>query len=306
MRINSKSIHQFVKLAAIACSVAYTGLAQAELTVFACEPEYAALTKELAPNASIYAATTALQDPHQVQARPSLIAKMRQADLVVCAGADLEIGWLPMLQMKSANAKVRSTDQGLFFAAEQIDTLDKLASVDRSMGDVHAKGNPHLHFDPKRLLTVATALSAKLTTLDPAGAAGYAAALADFSARWQAAIPRWEAQAQGLQGKKVIAYHSSFRYLFNWIGIEQVADLEPKPGLAPTSSHLASLLARAEQGDILAVVVASYQDERGAKWLGDKANLPVVKLPMSVGGNDKSQDLFSLYDSAISLLNGVK
>lgn len=302
MRINSN----LAKVAAVALSITYTGLAHAELNVFACEPEYAALTKELAPTASIYSATTAFQDPHQVQARPSLIAKMRQADLVVCAGADLEVGWLPMLQMKSANSKVRSTDQGLFFAADQIETLDKLTSVDRSMGDVHAQGNPHLHFDPTRLLKVATALSAKLTQVDPASAVDYQKALADFTTRWQVAVPRWEDQAKGLQGKKVIAYHSSFKYLFNWIGIDQVADLEPKPGLAPTSGHLASLLALAEQGDILAVVVASYQDERGAKWLGEKANLPVVILPMSVGGNDSSQDLFGLYDSVISLLNGVK
>ncbi|UXK09201.1 zinc ABC transporter substrate-binding protein [Shewanella putrefaciens] len=302
MRINSK----LVKLAAVALSAAYMGLAHAELNVFACEPEYAALAKELAPTANIYSATTALQDPHQVQARPSLIAKMRQADLVVCAGADLEVGWLPMLQMKSANAKVQSTEKGLFFAADHIETLDKLASVDRSMGDVHAQGNPHLHFDPMRLLQVATALTSKMAQLDPASEAHYQQSLADFTARWQAAIPRWEQQAKGLQGKKVIAYHSSFRYLFNWIGIEQVADLEPKPGLAPTSGHLASLLTRAEQGDILAVVVASYQDERGAKWLGEKAHLPVLMLPMSVGGNDSSKDLFSLYDSVISLLNGVK
>uniref|UniRef100_E6XP25 Zinc ABC transporter, periplasmic-binding component, ZnuA n=1 Tax=Shewanella putrefaciens (strain 200) TaxID=399804 RepID=E6XP25_SHEP2 len=302
MRINSK----LVKLAAVALSAAYMGLAHAELNVFACEPEYAALAKELAPTANIYSATTALQDPHQVQARPSLIAKMRQADLVVCAGADLEVGWLPMLQMKSANAKVQSTQKGLFFAADHIETLDKLASVDRSMGDVHAQGNPHLHFDPMRLLQVATALTSKMAQLDPASEAHYQQSLADFTARWQAAIPRWEEQAKGLQGKKMIAYHSSFRYLFNWLGIEQVADLEPKPGLAPTSGHLASLLTRAEQGDILAVVVASYQDERGAKWLGEKAHLPVLMLPMSVGGNDSSKDLFSLYDSVISLLNGVK
>jgi len=302
VRINSK----LLRCLGVGCMLTYTGMAHAELNVFACEPEYAALAKALAPTATIYAATTALQDPHQVQARPSLIAKMRQADLVVCAGADLEVGWLPMLQMKSANAKVLSREQGLFFAAEHIDTLDKLATVDRSMGDVHALGNPHLHFDPKRLLQVATALSAKMQQLDPEGTAAYQRALSDFSERWQAAISRWEAQAQGLKGKKVFAYHSSFKYLFNWIGIEQVADLEPKPGLMPSSSHLASLLTRAAQGDILAVVVASYQDDRGANWLADKANLPVVRLPMSVGGNDDSQDLFSLYDSVISLLNGVK
>ncbi|WP_175405865.1 metal ABC transporter solute-binding protein, Zn/Mn family [Shewanella sp. MEBiC00475] len=301
MRINSKLL-----LAVTSMSLLFTATAKAELNVFACEPEYAALAQTLAPDARVYSATTAMQDPHQVQARPSLIAKMRQADLVVCAGADLEIGWLPMLQMKSSNPKVNSTDKGLFFAADQIDTLDKLSHVDRSMGDVHAKGNPHIHLDPQRMLKVAKALTLKLTEIDPNNNGEYQQALADFSQRWEAKIPQWQAEAKGLAGKKVIAYHSSFRYLFNWIGIEQVADLEPKPGLAPTSSHLASLLTRAEKGDVMAVIVASYQDERGAKWLGERANLPVLVLPMSVGGNEQSKDLFSLYDSLLSLLNGVK
>ncbi|WP_167496052.1 metal ABC transporter solute-binding protein, Zn/Mn family [Shewanella polaris] len=301
MRINSKLL-----LAVTSMSLLFTATAKAELNVFACEPEYAALAQTLAPDARVYSATTAMQDPHQVQARPSLIAKMRQADLVVCAGADLEIGWLPMLQMKSSNPKVNSTDKGLFFAADQIDTLDKLSHVDRSMGDVHAKGNPHIHLDPQRMLKVAKALTLKLTEIDPNNSGEYQQALADFSQRWEAKIPQWQAEAKGLAGKKVIAYHSSFRYLFNWIGIEQVADLEPKPGLAPTSSHLASLLTRAEKGDVMAVIVASYQDERGAKWLGERANLPVLVLPMSVGGNEQSKDLFSLYDSLLSLLNGVK
>jgi zinc/manganese transport system substrate-binding protein len=301
VRINFKLL-----LAVTSMSLLFTATAKAELKVFACEPEYAALAQTLAPDARVYSATTAMQDPHQVQARPSLIAKMRQADLVVCAGADLEIGWLPMLQMKSSNPKVNSTDKGLFFSTEQVDTLDKLASVDRSMGDVHAKGNPHLHLDPERMLAVAQALSAKLAAIDPDNASRYAQSLSDFSQRWQAKIPQWQQQAKSLAGKKVIAYHSSFRYLFNWTGIEQVADLEPKPGLAPTSSHLASLLTRAEKGDVMAVIVASYQDERGAKWLGERANLPVLVLPMSVGGNDQSKDLISLYDSLLTLLNGVK
>ncbi|MCG9730248.1 zinc ABC transporter substrate-binding protein [Shewanella sp. Isolate13] len=307
MRINSKQLlSKGAKALTLALALGVTNNAVAGLNIFACEPEYAALAKELAPDAKIYSATTAMQDPHQVQARPSLIAKMRQADLAICAGADLEVGWLPMLQMKSANAKVRSTDQGLFFAAEQIDTLDQLESVDRSMGDVHAKGNPHLHFDPNRLLDVATALTAKLVQLDPDNKAQYQSSLVSFSERWQAAIPHWEAKAQALQGSKVIAYHSSFKYLFNWLGLEQVADLEPKPGIPPSSSHLASLLNRAKQGDILAIVIASYQSERGADWLAERSDLPVLVLPMSVGGNDQSVDLFTLYDSAIALLLSAK
>lgn len=298
MHINSN----LVKVTVFALIVGYSSLANAELNIFACEPEYAALAKELAPDAKIYSATTAMQDPHQVQARPSLIAKMRQADLAICAGADLEVGWLPMLQMKSSNANVRSTDHGLFFAAEHVNTLDKLESVDRSMGDVHAQGNPHLHFSPYRMLEVAQALTVKLISLDPVSQERYQAALKAFNSKWTLAIPKWEAKAAPLKGKKVIAYHSSFRYLFDWIGVEQVGDLEPKPGLPPSSSHLASLLKRTAAGDVMGIIVASYQSERGANWLGERANLPVKVVPMSVGGNDQSQDLFSLYDNIIDLL----
>jgi zinc/manganese transport system substrate-binding protein len=276
--------------------------ALAQMNIFACEPEYAALAKELAPDARIYSATTAMQDPHQVQARPSLIAKMRQADLVICAGAELEVGWLPMLQMKAANVQVRSTDKGLFFAAEHVKTLDQMSNVDRSMGDVHSLGNPHVHFSPPRMLTIAQALTDKLIQLDEKQSAEYQQQLSRFSARWQLAMTQWQVKVRSLQGMKVIAYHSSFRYLFDFANIEQVADLEPKPGLPPTSSHLASLLKRANNGDIAAIVIASYQNQRGANWLAEKSNLPVVVLPLSVGGNEQSNDLFSLYDSILDLL----
>jgi len=275
----------------------------AQFNIFTCEPEYAALAKELAPDARIYSATTAMQDPHQVQARPSLIAKMRQADLVVCAGAELEVGWLPMLQMKAANAKVRNTDLGLFFAADHVETLDKMSNVDRSMGDVHSQGNPHLHFSPPRILAIAKALTEKLIQLDSDNSRDYQQQLERFSSRWTLASAKWQETASKLSGMKVIAYHSSFRYLFDFSGIEQVADLEPKPGLPPTSGHLAGLLKQANNSDITAIVIASYQDKRGANWLAEKSNLPVIVLPLSVGGNEQSNDLFSLYDNVLSLLS---
>lgn len=295
VRINFKLLLASVMLAS-------SSSAFAQLNIFACEPEYASLVKELAPSARIYSATTAMQDPHLVQARPSLIAKMRQADLVICAGADLEIGWLPMLQMKAANARVRNTDNGLFYAADHIDTLDKVANVDRSMGDVHAAGNPHLHFSPQRMLTVAKALTAKLSQLDEEQKAHYQDNLSRFTVRWLEASENWSKSSANLKGMKVIAYHSSFRYLFDFLGIEQVADLEPKPGLPPTSGHLASLLKRAKQGDISTIVLASYQDDRGANWLAKRANLPVTVLPLSVGGDKHSDTLFSLFDNVIALL----
>jgi zinc/manganese transport system substrate-binding protein len=296
------TVHINFKLLISGVLLSLSQQAFAQVNIFTCEPEYAALAEELAPDARIYSATTAMQDPHLVQARPSLIAKMRQADLVVCAGAELEIGWLPMLQMKAANAQVRSTDKGLFFAAEHVDTLDKMANVDRSMGDVHSLGNPHLHFSPERMLLIAKALTKKLVQLDIEQTEAYQQRLQNFSKRWQVARSKWQEMANQLKGMKVIAYHSSFRYLFDFVGIEQVADLEPKPGLPPTSAHLASLLKRAKQDDISAIVVASYQNLRGANWLAEKSSLPVIVLPLSVGGNEQSNDLFSLYDNVLDLL----
>ncbi|MGL4476020.1 MAG: metal ABC transporter solute-binding protein, Zn/Mn family [Shewanella sp.] len=299
MRINSK-------LLALCLWGSSIGLAQAQLAIFACEPEYAALAKELAPNADIYSATTALQDPHLVEARPSLIAKMRRADLVICAGAELEVGWLPMLQQKSANPKVRNGAPGLFFASEHVDTLDKLTQVDRSMGDVHRAGNPHVHLSPPRMLQVAAALTARMQALDPAEQAHYQAALQSFTERWQQAMAQWQQQGATLAGMKIIGFHSSFRYLFDWFGIEQVADLEPKPGVPPSSNHLASLTARAGQGDVSAIVQASYQDKRPGAWLSERSQLPVLVLPMSVGGDANSQDLFAWYQGLVTQLVGAR
>ena len=296
MRINFKLI-----ISSVLFTLSSNAFAQ--FNIFTCEPEYAALAKELAPDARIYSATTAMQDPHQVQARPSLIAKMRQADLVICAGAELEVGWLPMLQMKAANAQVRNTDLGLFFAAEHVETLDQMSNVDRSMGDVHSQGNPHLHFSPQRMLAIAKALTEKLIQLDSDNSSRYQQQFESFNSRWKIASSKWQEVANKLSGMKVIAYHSSFRYLFDFAGIEQVADLEPKPGLPPTSGHLASLLKQAKNGGITAIVIASYQDKRGANWLAEKSNLPVIVLPLSVGGNEQSNDLFSIYDNVLSLLS---
>ena len=272
------------------------------LNVFACEPEYASLTQILTPKANIYSATTAHQDPHLVQARPSLIAKMRGADLAVCAGADLEVGWLPMLQMKSANPKVQNGQQGLFFAAENVPTLDKIDKVDRSMGDVHAKGNPHVHFDPTLALSIARKLTDRLIAVDPLNKVSYQQNFNHFESRWLAFIKELKKSASRLKGQKVIAYHSNFRYLFNWLGIDQIADLEPKPGLPPTSRHLTDLLEIAKNNEVKVIVISNYQSERGAKWLSEKTNIPILVLPSTVGGNENSADLFALYQSAVDLL----
>ncbi|MBL0164152.1 MAG: zinc ABC transporter substrate-binding protein [Xanthomonadales bacterium] len=278
---------------------------QAKLRVFACEPEWGSLLTELAGDAiDVDVATSALQDVHVVEARPSLIAKMRKADLLVCSGAQLEIGWLPQLLRQAGNAKVGS-GAGSFMAASQVTTLDKPASVDRSAGDVHPDGNPHVQLDPYRVLAIAKALSARLAELDAANAATYQQRLGDFETRWQAAIKGWEAKAAPLKGKAVVVHHSAWIYLLQWLGMHEIGSLEPKPGVPPTSAHLSSLIDVTKSGGAIAIISAAYQDSKPGEWLAQRTGVPALVLPFTVGGDAQAKDLFGLYDSTLDKLLGV-
>ncbi len=279
--------------------------AHADLKVFACEPEWGSLLQELGGDkVEVAVGTSALQDVHQIEAKPSLIAKVRRADLIVCSGADLEIGWLPQLIRQSGNSKIAS-GAGSFMAASQVSTLEKPTQLDRAAGDVHPQGNPHIQMDPYRVLIVARALDARLAQLDPANAALYQQRLADFSARWNAAIKRWEGRAAPLKGRKIIVQHSSWVYLTQWLGLQQIGALEPKPGVPPTSAHLASLIGLAKTSNTLAIVRAGYQDPKPSAWLSDRTGVPAIALPLTVGGDAKSKDLFGLFDSTLDQLLGA-
>jgi zinc/manganese transport system substrate-binding protein len=275
------------------------------LNVFTCEPEWGSLVHELAgDSATIDVATTALQDVHQIEAKPSLIAKMRRADLVVCSGADLEIGWLPQLIMQSGNSHAGS-GPGNFMAADQITTLEKPSQLDRAAGDIHAQGNPHFQMDPNRMLAIAIALDARLAELDAARAADYKKHLADFTTRWQAAIKAWETKAAPLKGKKVVVHHGSWIYLLQWLGMEQIGALEPKPGIPPTSAHLSGLVDITKSQGAFAILRAAYQDPKPGDWLSERTGVPAVTLPFTVGGDAQAKDLFGLFDSTIDKLLGA-
>jgi zinc/manganese transport system substrate-binding protein len=279
--------------------------AQAKLQVFSCEPEWGSLLAELAGDKiDVDVGTSALQDVHVIEAKPSLIAKMRRADLVVCSGADLEIGWLPQLVHQSGNPKIAS-GAGSFMAADQITTLEKPSQLDRANGDVHPGGNPHFQMDPQRVLAIAKALDTRLAQLDPTNAALYQQRLADFSARWTAAIARWQAKAAPLKGRNIVVHHNSWIYLTEWLGMHEIGSLEPKPGVPPTSAHLASLIDTTKSQNTLAIVRAAYQDPKPADWLAERTGVPAITLPFTVGGDAQAKDLFGLYDSTLDKLLGA-
>lgn len=296
------------KVSRLAFSLAISMLASlhsahAAVKVFACEPEWASLTKELTGDqATVYSATNAMQDPHQVQARPSLMAAVRNADLLVCTGAELEVGWLPVLLRQSGNTAIQPGQKGYFEAAHYVRMLEVPSRLDRADGDVHAAGNPHIQTDPRNIAAVAQGLAQRLAEVDPAHAGIYQSRLADFNTRWNQAMQRWAKQAAPLKGLPIVVQHKGFPYLENWLGLNEVATLEPKPGVEPSSAYLSSVVEQLQKRPAKFVIRAAYNDGRGSQWLASRAGIPVVVLPFTVGGSDKAKDLFGLFDDTVEQL----
>lgn len=282
--------------------------AQADLRVFATVPEWGALAREIGGGKlRIYTATTAFQDPHRIEAKPSLLAQARQADLLIAVGADLEVGWLPLVLRDSGNAAIQPGRPGYFEAAAVVPRLEVPSVLDRSHGDVHAAGNPHIHLDPRNVQKVAEALAARLAELDAGNAEAYRAGYRAFAARWQAAIGRWESEAAPLKGVPVLVHHQSFAYLNHWLGLKELGTLEPKPGIEPSGSQLSGLLARQQSQPAKMVLRAAYQPEGPSQWLAGKTGMPAVLLPYTVGGTPAAADLFGLFDDSLQrLLKGLR
>lgn len=285
-----------------------SSLAHADLKVFATVPEWGALAETLGGDkVSVYVATTALQDPHRIQARPSLIAKARSTHLLIATGAGLEDGWLPTVQREANNPEILNNRPGYLAASQYVRLLDVPATVDRTMGDVHAEGNPHIQTDPRNMLPIAKAISARMAQLDAANAAFYQSRLEAFNQSWQTNLQRWQKQAAPLRGVKVWYQHDGYPYMNAWLGLAQVGVLEPRPGVEPSSRQLADILQRQQTLQGRMVIASAYINDAPAKWLSEKASIPMVVLPFTVGGNAQAKTLTDLYEDTIQrLLAGLK
>jgi len=293
-----------VGLAAVLAMLALPS--QAAVKVLATTADWASLTSELGGDkVDVYRATTALQDVHTVEAKPSLVARARTAELLVANGADLEAGWLPVLLQESGNARIRPGAPGYFEAASAVRLVDVPVKLDRSLGDLHAQGNPHLQLDPRNVAAVAKALTARLAAIDGANAAYYAARGQDFQARWSAAMARWNAQAAGLKGTPVVVIHRDQRYLSLWLGLDELAAIEPKPGVPPSAGYLSGLVTRLTASPPRMILRNAYNDPKAAEWLAQRVHAPVVTLPFSVGGTPGAKDLFGLFDDTLGQLQAA-
>jgi zinc/manganese transport system substrate-binding protein len=282
--------------------------AWANLNVFVTVPEWGALAKEIGGDKlRVYTATTAFQDPHRIEAKPSLLAQARQAQLVVAVGADLEVGWLPLVLRDSGNPAIQPGQPGYFEAANWVKRLEVPTVLDRAHGDVHPGGNPHIQLDPHNVLKVGEALAARMAELDPGNATAYQAGLKAFAGKWQLAMARWEKEAAPLRGVAVLVHHQSFVYLSNWLGMKEVGSLEPKPGIEPSSGHLSGLLVRQQTTPAKMVLRAAYQQDGPSLWIAGKTGMPAVMLPFTVGGTPEAGDLFGLFDDTLQrLLKGLR
>jgi zinc/manganese transport system substrate-binding protein len=296
-------MNRFIRGVCLALTLLGALPAQAAIKVLATTADWGALATELGGDkVNVYTATNALQDVHRVDAKPSLVARARSADLLVANGAELEIGWLPVLLQESGNPRIQPGSPGNFEATSALRLLDIPTAVDRSMGDVHPLGNPHVHLDPRNIALVAKALTARLASVDAPNAGYYQARGADFQARWQQAMARWTAQGAALKGLPVVVMHKDQTYLVHWLGMQELAAIEPKPGVPPSAGYLAGLVSKLSATPPRMILANAYNDPKAAEWLSARVKAQVVTLPFSVGGTPQAKDLFGLFDDTLNRL----
>jgi zinc/manganese transport system substrate-binding protein len=296
-------VRKYAVLLAVLSGMALPSPSAAEVNVFACEPEWAALSREVGGDrVDAFSATHARQDPHHIRARPSLIARIRRADLLFCSGGGLEVGWLPILLQRGAPARVQPGRAGHLMAADHVTVLEKPAALDRSLGDIHPEGNPHVHLDARNMIPLARELARRLGAIDPASTAAYTTRAEAFVRAWSRSVAGWEQRAARLKGMPVIVHHKSWTYMIRWLGLDEVATLEANPGIPPTVAHLNDVLRVARSRSVKAILRTPYDPSDAAGWLSEKTGIPALVLPYTVERDAKPGALHALFDETIALL----
>jgi zinc/manganese transport system substrate-binding protein len=270
---------------ALAALVSLTATAHADLKVVATVPDLAAIAHDVGgSHVSVIAMALPTQDPHFVDAKPSLALHVSRADLLIAVGMDLEVGWLPTLQVGARNAKVQVGARGFLDCGALVRPLDvPTTKLDRASGDIHPQGNPHYLYDPRQAALVAAGIAARMAELDPSNAADYQKNLKTFLAALESARAGWEKQLAPLRGQPVVTYHKSLVYLADWLGFEVIATLEPKPGIPPTSKHVAVVLSAGRKKGVKLLLQEQFYPDSTSKLLAKKLPAQLVMLP---GGTD--------------------
>ncbi|HOX47526.1 MAG TPA: metal ABC transporter substrate-binding protein [Myxococcota bacterium] len=279
--------------------------AGAALRVVTTLPDFAELARELGGDrVQAEAMVRGSQDPHFVDAKPSFVLALNRADLLVSNGLGLEDGWLPALLRQARNPEVLPGGRGHLDASRAIQARDVPSAVDRSMGDVHAGGNPHYYTSPEALFQVARLLEEKLLELDPEDRAGYAARWRTFEATYRERSAAWRARLAPLQGMPVAVYHRSWDYLLDWAGLTSAGALEPKPGIPPSAAHVTRLLAETRGRGVRQVWQEVYHPTSLSKVFAEKAGARLLVLPSMVGALPGTDHLWTKFDRLVELVAG--
>src|SRR5580765_1545223 len=294
--------------AAAALVTAMGARAEAKLRVVASIETLADLSKQVGGDrVEVTALSRGYQDPHFVEAKPSLVLALNRADALVYVGLDLEIGWLPPLVQQSRNARIQRGQPGNIDASTSIKPED-IPNVPsdqlRALGDIHPLGNPHYWIPPKNARAIARLIAERLTALDAGGAATYKAELARFEGQLAAKEKQWEGAAAPLRGTRVVTYHKSWSYVAHWLGLEEVGYIEPKPGTPPTANHTAQLVDLMKKTGVKLVIVESFYPNTMAKFVADNGKARLVAAPSNVGATPAIRTYFDLVDAVLAAIKG--
>lgn len=273
----------------------------AEMEVVTTTTDLASLFREVGGDrVEVQALAKGYQDPHYVAAKPSYMARMRDADLLAYVGLELEVGWLPLLIRGSRNPELAAGGRGNLVLSSGIEIRDvPTGEVDRSEGDIHPLGNPHYWLDPRNLVTMAHSVEAALARLDPEHAEEYEDGRVAFVKELQSRIEQWESRLAPYRGTEVVCYHTEWEYLTDWLGLEIVGYVEKNPGIPPSPRHLHALQAQIEREKIPLVLMSNFFERSRVEQLAERAGATLVVLPASVGGEEGVDDLFDLFDHLV-------
>jgi len=291
-------------LAATLVAVALSGSpAAAQLRVVATTPDLASVAREIGGDrVNVVALAKPTEDPHYVDAKPSLIVTLNRADALIEGGAELELGWLPPLIENSRNARISAGAPGRIIASEGIRMMEIPTSFDRSKGDIHSLGNPHFLIDPVNVKIIAGNIARHLAQLDPKSAAVYSANLGKFNKRLDAKFAEWQSALALFKGSNIVTYHKDFVYLAARFGLNIVDELEPKPGIAPSPAHLAQVIVKMRSTKAKLVLVQPFQNRKTAETVARQAGGVVVDVPQQPGARPNTASYFEMMDNLVSTL----
>jgi len=277
--------------------------AQARLKVVCTYPYIGDLARTLGGDrVEVTVLAKGTDDPHFVVPKPSFLAKLRAADLLILNGADLEAGFGPVLIRQSNNPRIQSPETGLLDLSRFITLQEVPAVLSRAEGDVHPQGNPHFHLDPHHIPALSRAVAGRLSALDHSGGAYYQGLLTGFLSRWSEKQAEWDRRLAPLKGKRVIEYHKLFYYFLSRYGFNQIGSIEPKPGIPPSAKHLEGLAEKAKQQGLDFLIQDLYHEAQSARYLSEKTGVPVTTLPHDVGAVPEATDLVTLFETIVQRL----